>query len=397
MANMPFIPQERVFQSMLYVENEISGKENTYVPDEDDIALIYSLKACILTTIEMYEQAEFAFEKSRTFIMTKFDQILKNITLAACSLFLGCYCVLNDDERSLLFLGNVKTFFERNVNMVATPSVELLRQIFNDISSVAVCNADMERNIKTMIHRLKIMEDWKGINDQSTEIPWRISAEEMDKITSDITQNTDLYELVPERVMYIAEKMSQLQERLIGKVSEETRARLNTRMTLFLQGAVAQRCFRFGQYKEAIQTADSIAQATLLPSFEKGLLQIGAVITLAANIHLHSYCMFDELEIKENALQQLQLELNALTCIRNKNSIFGPSLDDIVERIQTMLKTAQEQTIVSQLATQINSYQFGHTVEEVVLNSAESELKIESEIEDDGEVDIIDKFFEDFM
>ena len=154
---MPFIPQERFFQSILYIENELSGKENTYIPEQDDITLIYALKSVLLLEIGLTEQAEFAFEKARACIMEKFDQVLKNITLAACSLFLGVYCAFNDDERSLLFFGNVKTFFERNSNIVATPSVDYLRRLHEQIMQVTMGgHTDMEKNLKMMLHKEKI-------------------------------------------------------------------------------------------------------------------------------------------------------------------------------------------------------------------------------------------------
>jgi hypothetical protein len=396
MSKMPFIPQERFFQSILYIDNELSGKENTYVPEEDDITLIYALKAVLLLDIGLTEQAEYAFEKSRACIMAKFDQVLKNITLTASSLFLGLYCAFNDDERSLLFFGNVKSFFERNSNIIETPSVLYLRRLYEQIIQVTIqpTHTDMEKNLKLMLHRERIFEEFKIQQQGETEESWGLTSEDMENILSDITQNTDLYQLVPERINYISEKLSQRNEKLVGKVPVEAIARFNLRTTLTLKAAVAQRCFRYGQIKEAIKEADSIAQATLLPNFSWNALHNGHIVTLAANIHLHAYCTSDDPVVRKDVLTSLQTELNALINIRNKNTVFGPSLDSIVERIQTMLRSAQEETVLAQLANQINSYQFGNTIQEVVLNS---ELDIESGIENDDQVDIIDKFFEDFM
>jgi hypothetical protein len=120
---------------------------------------------------------------------------------------------------------------------------------------------------------------------------------------------------------------------------------------------------------------------------------MGQVITLAANIHLYCYCMFTDTLTRSNALTCLKLELDALSLIRT-NKIIGPALEGIIDKISYMLRSAQEQQIITQLTKQIDAYEF----EDEIILSVGPDLAIEDGTSNSSnEYDVLDQFFEEFM
>jgi hypothetical protein len=395
LSNIPFIPKERLFLAIEYVENEIAGKENTYVPDEDDLALIYALKACTQSQFDI-ENASASFEKSRALVMTKLDLIFTNIQLLACALFLGVFCVMtNDYDRAMFFLDNVKSFFERST-LINDPSIGLLRMIYDDVINMSMGDRDIERQLKRMIAQMNSVQMFRNRNDPQPYRDGDLSFDEIDKVETDLRCHTDLYALVPQRVNMISERLTRIMDQLTDKMPAHAIEIMKYSTLMYLQGAIAQRSFRFGEYKQATQAADVIAHATASPLFQKAFVSLAQVVSLAANVHLFIWCMSSDKQVKSNALNCLSLELDALVMIRSKNKIIGPSLEDVVQKVSYMLRTAQEQILVNQITNQVNSYQFEQTIEELILNVEEGkELAIESGSRE--ATDVIDQFFLDFV
>jgi tetratricopeptide (TPR) repeat protein len=374
----PFIPQERFFRAMNFVENELNNKENTITPESDDLMMIYSIKACVLKTMQQIEQAAALFEKARTLVMSNFDQILKSFLLAACSLFLGTYCILDNDlERAMFFLENVRLFFVKNTN-VDDPSVSFLRLMYDDVALMAAGDGNIERQLKSFMTQMYSMNQ----HVDSQEKVFDLSFIEIDKIQSDLALNTDLYDLNNQRMTIIRSRLDDMYDTLRGKVPNSTVEMIRLVTSFYIQGAIAQRSFRMGQLQVALEAADKIAQMTTSKIFEVAYVTLGPVTSLAANIHLYCYCKFPY--IRSNVLVCLQMELRALLLIQGKNKIVGTSLEGIIENISYMLRSASEQTmLLNRLSHQINTqrldYGFNQTIRNFTLGNDYSML-------DDGRV-----------
>ncbi len=387
--SIPFKQNDRLFLAMEFVQNELAGQENNYEPCGDDLALVFAIKACMQSQLGLKSSVE-EFEKARELVMHKFDQLTSNLALLACSLFLGIYCISANDERGTFFLETVKSYFEKN-KITSDPGIDFLRIIF-EVTQMAIHGGDLEKQLKRMIAQMNTFHVYRN---RSNSHPEYVSFDEMDKLLSDLKNDTDLYALVPQRVNIVSEKIALIHERMSDKLSSQQLAITRFTTAMCIQGAIAQRCFRLQEYSEAVRAADIIARATTSSYFDRAYITLSQVVSLAANVHLFSWCMSTDKQVTSNALDCLQLELNALNMIQSKNKLIGPALDEVVQKISYMLRTAQEHILMNQLTSQINEYQFDFSIEELVSEVENSGLMLENGSSEG--VDVIDQFFQDFI
>jgi hypothetical protein len=369
------VQKESLLYAMEFVENDLAGRQSSFIPRGDDITLTYSIKAYLQVQLRLEEAAQ-AFEKARTLVMHKFDQMATNTTLVACSLFLGMYCIAANDERATFFLDTVKSFLERNI-IINDSNVELIRMLF-DYTQLLVNGGDLEKQLKFMIAQINTFHVYRNRNKSNPDF---VSFGEMDKVLLDIRNDTDMYELVPQRVNYIISKMMSLYDGMIGKIPAiyVGLAKFNT--SFYIQGAVTQRLFRYGNLQQATQVADMIARSTKMPYFDQSCFSLCHTIALAAEVHLCS-------DLNSDVLDCLQMELDALNSIKNKNRIVGASLELVVDRISYQLRSVQERILISHLA---DAYLFDANLFELSSNAQEIEDSCTENI------DVVDQFFQEFM
>jgi hypothetical protein len=307
------------------------GIENKYRPVDDELALTNALKALVLIRYDTVSAIE-CFERARMIVMPKFDMMFKSIALVACSLFLGLFCIItNNYERCKFFLDTVKSYLEHN--STSDPNIDIIRTRYQDITG----DLEIDANMDLMV------AETQQINSISSE-------HQRVKKAKEWAESSSLPALEFARFL----------------------------MNMRLQGVHAKQCFRNGLYHQATQAADFIAHNTFSPKFASDLVSLGQVVKCAANIHVHSWCMSTDEEIKSNAITCLKFELDALLLIQNKNRIVGPRLEDTVQKVSYMLRSSQERIALNQLVNWLR-------IEPVEWNQEERESET------------IDQFFQDFM
>jgi hypothetical protein len=416
LQDLPFLPKERLFRAIIYVEQEWTGQQNLdEPPDKDDLALMYSIKAVILKAQSQTEQAQVMFEKGKSLIMNRYDQILRNFILAACSLFLGTYCMIdNDIDRATFFLENVRSFFEKN-GSADDPSVKMLRILYDDISGMIIGDTDMERTVKRLIAQNYTVKEFLSHKTQESTSKILVAQSDADvgfrdieKIQTDLSMNTNHYELTNERIFMLSAKFNDMFDRMVGIVSADAIEMKKFSTSMCLQGVIVQRGMRYGHIDSALQAADFIAYSTTTPLFEKCYLSLGPVVSLAANVHLYCYCLFRDVNARGGVLDCLSLELKALTMIRDKNKMVGAGCEDMIQNISYVLRSAEENIMTNNLYFQMNRqqsvYDFGQTMNNFMTAVSCSQEFMGCELvldqssqSDEAALDAIDKFFQDFV
>jgi hypothetical protein len=410
---------ERLYRASGYAENLWHGKDYTgAAPDTDFLALLSSLQALMLRSTDM-DLARSLFDRSKALAMSVFDCILQDSVLATCFIFLGAFCMFDDDlDRASFFLDNVKKYVFKSTSDII-PGVDFLRAILNSVEQVIDMDMNLELAAKgTILHQHTLQEFLSSIAtktsviasskmlSQLTKVDFSGSVD-IEQIRLDFRSNTNHYVLDSDALAVISAKMTNHLEHLVGIMPAPLLQLAEINSVRVFQGVQLQNDLKVDNMEMALERAQLIARMTTTPIFEKFDVVIGAVTMLAANAHMHYVSRItDDQNMKSNVLECMKLELKSLTSIQQKHKHIGKRCESTIHKLAYHLQLVQESLLLSNMFS--TSYQDSIPVYVRNLPLLDNQYVDESdrfyEIVDGGnktetqDTDrVVDQFFQDFI
>jgi hypothetical protein len=359
--DFPLLPTERLKHTLEYIKAEANGEqESMEIPPLDDLALTYAIQAQYNKEYGNHETALYLYEKSRSIIADKFDNVHNDITASFTFAFLAFYAVSDGDhDRAHFYLVNIRAFLETwHEDKKNIPNYNFLVFLYFCIDFTARAETDMEKIAKMLIvHHQWLKDLFYDSHDPlaSVIVSTEIGDVDVEVIQQDVCKNTDVFELVAERTNAFMTSFTQMYDRLClsgGPMEMLTARRIN--IILFIYGVLLQRGLKSGNKKKAREAADAIASITTTPGFALACAMTTLVVEKAMRAHIEFSQESSDIQEQLDIANHLREELQTFNSICERNNYMSARSELLAKDIVQELRRIEDIQLMDKLASFID-------------------------------------------
>ncbi|KAL0476849.1 hypothetical protein AKO1_005639 [Acrasis kona] len=298
---MPIINNKDVNLLLLHIERADSVQIGEGQPledslDLDQLALVYAAKAMVVRGDNFPLSINY-FEKSRQLIAPDFDNVIESYPMAACCIYLGMFCILdNQVDRAMFYANNAKTFLNFNVNSPSRDKrFNFINSGYYNLLELIEPSTTPDQMLKSFLIRLYVLEDFYGnkthINGLSFKDEGEGTSTNIDRIIHEIKSDANIQlPLNINGILDMFKRLSKMHEKMKGLLPESIRNVRKVFVTSMMYGALLQYYERENQTEIARIQADHIIDSYCI---QKRVLKASPMsyllIKVASNAHLNSF------------------------------------------------------------------------------------------------------------